>query len=147
MKVSFFVVREKWHETSTATTTRSAQAHFSRKASKSKTYSLFNHRRRLSSSSVAFLPPLFPNRHDRLGRTRPRPSQQLRALREMAVGLLALAAVALYIFGERTYLHVSRTGRRVYWALTAAAGAAALAEAAARIDIAWLVLSAVRERK
>ena len=63
----------------------------------------------------------------------------------MAVGLLALAAVALYIFGERTYLHVSRTGRRVYWALTAAAGAAALAEAAARIDIAWLVLSAVRE--
>ena len=64
----------------------------------------------------------------------------------MAVGLLALAAVALYIFGERTYLHVSRTGRRVYWALTAAAGAAALAEAAARIDIAWLVLSAVRER-
>lgn len=62
----------------------------------------------------------------------------------MAVGLLALAAVVLYIFGERTYLHVSRTGRRVYWALTAAAGAAALAEAAARIDIAWLVLSAVR---
>ena len=44
----------------------------------------------------------------------------------MAVGLLALAAVALYIFGERTYLHVSRTGRRVYWALTAAAGAAGM---------------------
>ena len=65
----------------------------------------------------------------------------------MAVGLLALAAVALYIFGERTYLHVSRTGRRVYWALTAAAGAAALAEAAARIDIAWLVLSAVRKKR
>lgn len=65
----------------------------------------------------------------------------------MAVGLLALAAVALYVLGERTYLHVSRTGRRVYWALTAAAGAAALAEAAARIDIAWLVLSAVRNLK
>jgi hypothetical protein len=57
--------------------------------------------------------------------------------------LLALTLAALYVLGESTALHFSRTGRRALLAAVGGSLGYAVAGTLPRLDAWWLVVSAV----